>query len=142
MLKAILLTLMGLIVAPIFWAVQKLGVVKAPPKLTAPFEALNLHLFKSGVSAVGEMQHLTINNAKEVAAFRLGFDPTKFYVVTVTLSDDEAAASLVEGEARNAPQFTGVSRNGAFVMACTFSPANSDLERQFATAFMSYKHGI
>lgn len=141
-MKVILMTIVGLVVAPIFWVLQKIGVVKPPPKLSATFEALQSHLFRSGISVVGEMQPLALNNVQEVASFRLGFDPTRFYAVTITLSEDENSASIVEGEARGAPQFSGVRRNGALVMACTFSPANTALEEEFGNAFMSFKQGI
>lgn len=134
--------LLGIAVAPIFWLLQKLGVTKAPPALSPPFDALSAHLYKNGLAALGEMQQITVANVKEMASFRLGFDPAKFQIVTITLSPDENAAATVEAEAKNAPQFTQVCRNGCFVMACTFSPPDPELEKRFAAAFGSFKHGV
>src|SRR5688572_23269029 len=81
MIKTILFSIVGLILAPFLWLLQRIGVLKAPPKLPGAFEALSNHLFLKGVSAVGEAHSLTVNNVRHVVAFRLGFDPTKFYVV-------------------------------------------------------------
>ena len=111
--------------------------------LSPPFEALIAHLFRSGVTAIGEMQRaLVLPDVREVAAFRLGFDQNRFHLVTVTLSDDEAAAARVEEETRRVPQVSGVNRNGPFVMACTFNPADPILEQRFTAAFMSFQAAL
>src|SRR5271154_307019 len=117
--------------------------MRRPPKLTPSFPALNAHPFRSGIPAIGQMQHsIVLNNVREVAAFQLGFDVNRFWVVTVTLSDDDEAAARVEAETRAVPQVSGVSRNGPFVMACTFSPADPIVERRFTAAFMSFQPAL
>ena len=113
------------------------------PKLSPAFARLNEHFFRSGITAIGEMQHsLVIKGVSEVAAFRLGFDTSRLCVVTVMLAEDDEAAARVEAETRAVPQASGVIRNGPLVMACTFSPANPILERRVAAAFMAYQPGL
>ena len=113
------------------------------PKLSPAFADLNEHFFRSGITAIGEMQHaLVIKGVREVAAYRLGFDTSRLYVVTVMLGEDEEAAARVEAETRAVPQASGVIRNGPFVMACTFQPSNQILEGRVAAAFMAYQPGL
>jgi hypothetical protein len=112
------------------------------PSLTPPFARLNEHLFRSGVMAIGAMQPMVLKDVSEVAAFQLGFDTSRRYLVTVMLCDDDEAAVRVEAETRNAPQASAVTRNGPFVMACTFAPANPILERRFAAAFGSFQFSL
>ncbi len=113
------------------------------PRLSPPFARLDEHLFRSGVTATGSMQPaLVLDGVTEVAAFQLGFDMRRRYLVTVMLCDDDAAAVRVEAETRNVPQASAVARNGKYVMACTFSPANAILERRFAAAFMAFQSAL
>jgi hypothetical protein len=126
--------------SPFFWLLARTGLVKPPPPLSPPFAALNAHFFRNGITAVGQMQRdLVLKDAAQVAAFRLGFDPGLFYVVTVMLSDDEEAATRVEVDTRAVPQVSTVARNGCLVMACTFRPANSILEQRVTAAFKAYQ---
>jgi hypothetical protein len=112
------------------------------PKLTAPFARLNEHLFRSGITAIGEMQSMAVAGVTEVAAYQLGFDTGRRRLVTVMLCEDDDAAIRVESETRSVPHASGVGRNGPFVMACTFSPADPVLERRFAAAFMSFQSSL
>src|SRR5688572_21255664 len=137
-MKVLFMTLVGLVLFPFFWLLQKLGVLKPPPAVTPQFEALSAHLFRSGISTVPEMCAVPLNNVTEAAAFRLGFNPTQFRVVMVTTSPTPEAAALVESEAAGAPQYTGVRRNACMVMACTFNPPDPALEQAFGKAFASF----
>ena len=111
--------------------------------MTPPFVELNAHLFRSGIPATGEMQHsLVLKGVSEVAAFRLGFDVNRFHVVTVMRCEDDTEAARVEAETRAIPNVSGVNRNGAFVMACTFRPADALMERRFTAAFLSYQAAL
>lgn len=141
-MKQLLILTFGLLITPIFWLLQKLRIIPPPPSLPVGFQALSTHLTKNGVFATCEMQQIQISNAKEIASFRIGVDPKEFYVVTVTRSENEDEAKLVEAEALKAPQFTGVCHNGPFVMACTFNPPNAELEKKFQGLFLSYNHGL
>jgi len=108
--------------------------------LSATFAALHAHLFRSGITALGEMQpSLVLPNVKEAAAFRLGFDPGRNFIVTVMHCESDEAATRLEAETRAVPQVSCVSRKGPFVMACTFNLADPILERRFVAAFQSFQ---
>lgn len=138
-MKVFFMVLLGLVVAPIFWILKKVGLFTPPEKLPPIFEMLSEHLFANGISATGELLTQELTNVQLLVSFSMGWNAEKLKVVMVTLSENEELASLVEEEANQAPQYSAVSRNGRLVMACSFKPEDKNLEEKFGQAFTTFK---
>lgn len=138
MFKGVLYIFTGLLLGPFIWAFSRLGFIKPAAPIPKYFEKLVYYFQKQGLWASIEIQPIQINHAECVASLRFGLNPAKFLVVTLAKSASEELAQLLESEAKNAPQYTGVRRNGTLVMACTFSPPDPELESRITKVFMAY----
>ena len=138
MLKGFLYIFTGLVLGPFIWAFDRLGWIKPVTPIPEYFEKLIFYFQKQGLWASVEIQPIQINHAESVASLRFGLNPAKFLVVTLTKSASKEQAQLLEAEAKTAPQYTGVRRNGTLVMACTFSPPDPEFEARVSSVFMAY----
>ena len=108
--------------------------------LSPAFEALNEHIFRSGIPTVCEMRkNMMMGDVAEVAAFRLGFDPNRLHVVTVMRCEDGGGAIRLEAQAKTLPEVSGVNRNGTYVMTCSFTPPDPIVEQRFTKAFLAFR---
>ena len=138
MLRGALYIVLGVVLGPIIWLLTKLRVLKPVPVLPKPIHDFSNYLWGQGLHASVSVQDVRVNHAECLAYFQFGLDPSKFRVMSVTYSATSEQAEQVEAEARGAPQFTAVRRNGVLVMACTFTPPDPDLEAKLESAFTRY----
>ena len=131
--------LLGLILGPFLWLFSKLRTAENRSAASPQLESLNNHLWNNGVRASLSVVNEQVDHCQAVGHLRLGLNPSKFQVVTVTFSESVAEATLAEEAALSAPQYTAVQRNGKFVMACTFQPPDAELEKRVSTVFLSYR---
>jgi hypothetical protein len=139
MLRNILYVLLGLILGPFIWLFTKLGALTPSPPKPKAIEDFGNYLWSNGLRASVSLQDVRVNHAEHLAQLQFGLNPSQMKVVTLAVAATPEAAELLEREIINAPQYTGVRRNGTLVMACTFAPPDPELEGRVTTAFSSYR---
>lgn len=141
MLRNIFYILLGLILGPFIWLFTKLGLMKVAPPMPKAVEDFGNYLWSNGLRASVSLQDARVNHADHLAYLQFGLNPSQTKVVTLAVSPSPEAAELLEREIINAPQYTGVRRNGHLVMACTFMPPDPELEDRVTSAFSAYGGG-
>lgn len=115
------------------------GVCGCSKNETAGLEDVVAHFERSGIK--GTVQPMPPVNADIVASVTITLDTggqgTK--MVSVARCKDEAAAARNYEEAIKNPAFAGTTRNGVFVMFCTFFPADPKKATEVQEVFRSYK---
>ena len=97
------------------------------------------HFERSGIK--GTVQPMPPVNAGIVATVTITLDTggQGTQMVSVSLCKDEAAATRSYDDALKNPVFAGTTRNGLFVLFCTFFPADPKKATEVQEVFRSYK---
>ena len=127
----------GMVAFPIFWLLDKLGLVTSA-SVPNDFLALLGLFHKCGLWPVINMRPEEINNIEALALYSFGVSTNETRVVTVARCASEELADVVESEMTGAPQYSNVQKQGRYVMACTFLPPDESLEEKFAAAFREF----
>jgi hypothetical protein len=136
-LKTFFAYLVGLVFLPFYLLLRWMVAIKTP-EAPADFVALVGHLHGVDLWPVLSMRHEKVTNVEALGWLSFGISSNAMCVVTVARCASPELAKVVENELRAAPQYTGVNINRSYVMGCTFSPANPDLEARVTAAFLSF----
>jgi len=134
-LNILLRYLASLILIPLAWLLRKLRLVPGtPPEIVLLVDHLARNELRPAVSIRPER----INDVQTLAWLVFQSSDETMAVVTLAACESQDLAVRVEEEMLGAPQYTGVQRNGPYVIGCTFMPPNPELQSQVGASFSSF----